>query len=268
MPASFLLHLRPQRPAPMHKHTGRWLNGLLYALLEESNPPLATLVHDGLNPKPFTTSLLEGRFAQREGLAWAVPEETYRVRYTVLTDAVYGALGEALLERFLARTPLEIGGRPFLLERVGVAPHERDPWVGVQSYEALVTHASPTREITLHFASPTAFKAGDLHLMFPQPWNVFGSLQRNWQAFCEHPLPDDLVPFTEQQVAVSRYELATEVIAAGQYQLKGFVGQCTYLVKGSDAPYLAALNTLANFALYAGVGMKSTQGMGQTRRVR
>jgi CRISPR/Cas system endoribonuclease Cas6 (RAMP superfamily) len=46
----------------------------------------------------------------------------------------------------------------------------------------------------------------------------------------------------------------------------GFVGRCTYLVRGAD-PLAPLLETLAAFAFYSGVGMHTTHGMGQVRWV-
>ena len=73
--------------------------------------------------------------------------------------------------------------------------------------------------------------------------------------------------WTEEGVHVARYELRTDILRAGEYKLLGFTGSCTYGIRGRDEPYVRALHTLADWALFAGVGMKSTQGMGQTRRL-
>jgi len=51
-------------------------------------------------------------------------------------------------------------------------------------------------------------------------------------------------------------------------QFTGCVGKVTYQVKGKvDALTLKQLNTLADFALYAGVGCKTPVGMGVTHRI-
>jgi CRISPR/Cas system endoribonuclease Cas6 (RAMP superfamily) len=47
----------------------------------------------------------------------------------------------------------------------------------------------------------------------------------------------------------------------------GFVGRVTYGLMADDEPLRCQLNALAGAALYTGVGMKTTMGMGQCRRV-
>lgn len=267
MLASFVVHLRPHAPAPMDQHVGRWLHGLFFHLLREADPALATTIHEMSGPKPFTVSALAGRFGQQGGRRVATPDESYRVRYTTLHPAIFEGVGQSLVARYLERRPVRIDATAFDIERIEVPPYSEDPWVQTSSYAALARPRPPQREITLHFASPTAFKAGDIHLLFPQPWNVFGSLARSWNAFAPTPVPDAVGAFTEGAVAVSRYELQSAMIEAGRYRLVGFTGRCTYRLLTDDPAWLATLQTLADFALFAGVGMKTTQGMGQARRV-
>jgi hypothetical protein len=45
------------------------------------------------------------------------------------------------------------------------------------------------------------------------------------------------------------------------------LGQVTYTALDDDRYGLAALNILADFALYSGVGVQTATGMGQCRRV-
>ena len=48
----------------------------------------------------------------------------------------------------------------------------------------------------------------------------------------------------------------------------GCVGRVTFQILGTVEPTtIKQLNTLADFALYAGVGRKTPMGMGVTRRV-
>lgn len=52
----------------------------------------------------------------------------------------------------------------------------------------------------------------------------------------------------------------------GRYPLIGFAGKCMYRIMDDDPVRVREVNGLADFALLAGTGMKTTQGMGQTRR--
>jgi CRISPR-associated endoribonuclease Cas6 len=52
-----------------------------------------------------------------------------------------------------------------------------------------------------------------------------------------------------------------------RFAQKGFVGMVTYEVKRGTPELAHIVNALADLALYAGVGYKTTMGMGQCRRV-
>lgn len=69
----------------------------------------------------------------------------------------------------------------------------------------------------------------------------------------------------DRQIAISRYELKTDVIKAGRFMLKGFTGWVEYDLKAAPPTVAHAVQVLARYALYAGVGKKTTQGMGQCR---
>ena len=105
--------------------------------------------------------------------------------------------------------------------------------------------------------------------VWPRPELVFGSLARTWSLYSPLALPldrDELVAMTADAVVMSRYELRTQMLQFPKHKQVGFVGYVIYeCVAGG--PLAAALDLLADFALYAGVGYKTTMGMGQTRRM-
>jgi CRISPR-associated endoribonuclease Cas6 len=76
-------------------------------------------------------------------------------------------------------------------------------------------------------------------------------------------LPEDVI----LALKVSRYRLSTRLLDFGGYQELGFSGQVTYEFSRDVPVELArAINALADFAFYGGVGAKTTMGMGQARR--
>lgn len=265
--ASFIVYLRPQEVAPLGRTLGRSLHGLLLRLLSQTDPHLANALHSDISPKPFTVSTLRGRLVRQGGALCAVPEERYRVRYTVLTDETFNALGHVLLGKLAEQAPVEIDGKPFTLEAISVDPEQSQGWARVATEQALLAEAPATDRVTLQFASPTTFRTGDMNLLFPLPTSVFGSLARKWEAFCATALPANLEEFIAGQVAAERYRLETQVVSYGGHQFNGFVGDCQFRLLHKDPVYGKAVNALAEFALFAGVGQKTTQGLGQTRRI-
>ena len=66
---------------------------------------------------------------------------------------------------------------------------------------------------------------------------------------------------------ISNYRLATRLMDFGSYSELGFNGQATYECSDNiPVEHVKSLNALADFAFYAGVGAKTTMGMGQCRR--
>jgi CRISPR-associated endoribonuclease Cas6 len=134
------------------------------------------------------------------------------------------------------------------------------------TYPALVQQASQESWVTLQFVAPTSFRAGEVQDIFPKPERVFGSLLVAWQSFA--PVPFDLaLAEIFPLIRVSAYELRTELIHFARYKVIGFKGQVTYThPREVDTTTRQAVNALADFAFFAGVGYKTTMGLGQTLR--
>ena len=61
----------------------------------------------------------------------------------------------------------------------------------------------------------------------------------------------------------------TEIIPDSRSKFIGVVGEVSYRIMGDvEAIQIKQINALADFALYSGIGRKTTMGMGMGRRVR
>ena len=70
-----------------------------------------------------------------------------------------------------------------------------------------------------------------------------------------------------EKVRIERYNLKTESVRYNQEKTRGFIGTVAYeLLPSTGKDKIVAINALANFALYSGVGIKTEMGMGQVRR--
>jgi CRISPR/Cas system endoribonuclease Cas6 (RAMP superfamily) len=108
---------------------------------------------------------------------------------------------------------------------------------------------------------------------------VFSSLRRRWEDIA----PPELAPLVQRErmasyleedgIVIIDYDLTAHHVHLTTHQLRGFVGSCTYQLRGPDEPtspdapltvrqqfYLLAL-----LAFYSGVGHKTTMGLGQVR---
>ena len=151
------------------------------------------------------------------------------------------------------------------------------PWAGYTSWAQLAADAPPDEEITLEFASPTAFGFGQKEwgkkvVVMPDPALVFGSLLRSWNHLAPSSLQVDreaITAYLEEHVVIQRIRrLETRIQEFKHAPQVGFVGQVTYGLMGADDWARRVLNALADLAFYCGVGMKTAMGMGQCRALR
>jgi CRISPR-associated endoribonuclease Cas6 len=273
---SILLTLTPDAPATLPPELGRAVQAEILAWLSQADPSLAEAIHASKGAKPLTCSGLvaDEPAAEPRHPADSVavrPGTRYFVRVTGLVEPVSRALFAGLVERPPARWTLH--GTPFrVLE--AVCDPARDAWTGQTSCENLAAAALQRgdrlpRTVTLEFVSPTAFKSMEMQMPVPLPGLVFGSLTERWNAFSTVALDPDLRRFANERVAISRYWLESKPVPTKNSALRiGGVGQVTYTALDDDRYAVAALNILADFALYSGVGVQTATGMGQCRRVR
>ncbi|MFN8493511.1 MAG: CRISPR system precrRNA processing endoribonuclease RAMP protein Cas6 [Caldilineaceae bacterium] len=266
---SIVLTLRSDTDVTLPTQVGRANYAATLAALNRVDPALVTALHDNDGPKPLTCSDVLNAPANRDGMVLHA-NQPYTVRITGLTAPVSGALEQALL-----RTPpttWELDHQGFQVAAV-TCDAAANPWTGRTTYETLAATQllrsdKLPRQATLDFASPTAFKSGGMTVPVPLPNLVFGSLVERWNQFSPITLSPEMRRFGEEMVAISRYRLESRPVGGKQGGLRiGGVGQVTYTAVGGDRYWLGLLNMLADFALYSGVGVQTTTGMGQVRRV-
>lgn len=266
---SILLTLTSATPATLPAHLGRANHAATLARLTTLDPLLVTHLHEGDGPKPLTCSGL-WPLAQGRNNVEIKPDQPYFVRVTGLTRPVSQALGAVLLQ-----TPPDIWSLHGHIFQVVAASCDatQHPWSGHTTYEELAAAQllQPEhlpRHVTLNFASPTSFKSGGMSVPMPMPNLVFGSLVERWNAFSPVTLSPEMRRFGEEMVAISRYRLESQVVEQKNKATRiGAMGQVTYAALGGDRYWLAVMQMLADFALYSGMGVQTTTGMGQCRRV-
>lgn len=270
MLTSLVLTLTAETDCVLPAHLGRAHHAATLDLIHRHDPTLAAQIHNDHGPKPITCSSLLGGPAQ--GQQTTIRQgQAYTVRITSLTRAV----SELLLATLLQERPThwELHHQPFALSAVASQPHEH-PWAGCATYEELAAAqllqpAHMPRQVTLEFASPTAFKSAGMTVPVPLPDLVFGSLVERWNHFSSITLSPDMRRYGAERVALSRYRLESRAVEQkGQGLRIGAVGQATYVALGDDRYWLALLQMLSDFARYSGVGMQTATGMGQVRRLR
>jgi CRISPR-associated endoribonuclease Cas6 len=271
---SIVLKLTPTREARVRATMGHQAHAAFLRTVRESDPALAEVLHaPNLPLRPFTVSPLQGAPRARDGWIQLAPGQEYWLRFTVLYPPIF----ERFMARFLhgkGRPVIRLGQALLLIKEILTTPGSH-PWSGYISWAQLAAEARPEPEITLAFASPTAFGFGQREwgkkvVVLPQPELAFGSLARSWNSLAPLPLQVDwkaLGAYVEEHVVVKRlHGLETHMLRFRSAPQVGFVGQVTYGLMADNEAARCQLNGLADLAFYAGVGMKTTMGMGQCRK--
>jgi CRISPR-associated endoribonuclease Cas6 len=300
---AIMLKLRAGAAGEVLPHAGQLAHAAVLHWLAEVQPELAESLHAPNGDRPFTCSSLwfpserEVVQAQQAHRRLRIsPDLTYWLRLTVLDDQVF----RAFARRFLPGQVTEVGeplGLPQLrlgsvqfdvleLRTVAEATQRNTiSWSGYTSYRALVEEAravpATTPMVGLEFRSPTAFSDGQqawgkrMHL-FPDADRVFLRLAKVWNAWAPAEYALDVAAlrtYLDACVVPSQFSLETRVIHFDRHAQVGFVGKCQYELFpsqttqgiGADLLPAQAVWLLAHFAFYAGVGQKTTMGMGQAR---
>lgn len=263
---SIALELIAHHEACLPITMGHLAHALFLNLIKRFDQELSARLHDEPTSRPYTISPLLGGERGNRYLFLRQNQPCY-LRITLLDN---GYLWHALQGYFLKAGPITVhlGESNFQLTRMLFTPHTGPAgWVDSTDIQTLLSLPAP-QEIMLTFCSPTAFSLSDHQFqLFPEPAFVWESLLRSWNRATPEYLSMDKLALGDcirRSISVTSCTLETAFLHFPKHAQKGFVGQCTYRFTG-DHPLLANLTTLAAFAYYAGVGYKTTMGMGQVR---
>lgn len=272
---SIVVTLTPTRETTVRATMGHQAHAAFLKTVRESDAALAEVLHTpGMPIRPFTVSMLQGMPEGYHKQILLSPEETYWLRFTALYQPIF----ERFMARFLrgeGRPVIRLGRAVLLIKEILATPGSH-PWAGYTSWSKLVNEAEPAPEITLDFVSATAFGFGQQEwgkkvMVLPLPETVFGSLARSWNATAPIALQmnrQELQEYLDEHAVVTRIDhLRTKMLRYRRSPQVGFVGRITYGLMTEDKAIQTQLNALADFAFYAGVGMKTTMGMGQCKRL-
>ncbi len=305
---AFLLKLRPLQQGTLMPFSGELVHGALLKWLSAAAPDVAEWLHEGQKRRLFTCSSLNfprnpQRFqqAERENIHLPLdPEKTYTLRLTLLLGELFPLFHNALMNAHASPASttnppfLRLGKQLFLLEEVLLTNDNNDETAGWTGFTSLATLVEQVRSIrpgsstslTLEFATLTTFNRGanknshgNYPALFPLPDFVFTNLLRRW----EDVAPPELAPLIQKErieqylqedgIIVTDYDLKAHHVHFTTHMQPGFVGTCTYQLRGPNERSTAEtpltirqqIMLLAHLAFYSGVGYKTAMGLGQVR---
>ncbi|MFB2736707.1 CRISPR-associated endoribonuclease Cas6 [Umezakia ovalisporum] len=232
----------------------RALHAVVFNWLTIANPSIAQAIHASQNSPLAISRLLGNR--RRSGVRLG---DYFYFRICLLD----GSLIEPLIQGFeqLENQTLSLANFPFVIRNMYTLPGTHE-LADAADYVLLSNPPQVFNDIELHFLSPTSFKQDKNVQTFPLPELVFNSLLRRWNIFAP-----EQYHFANCQwnALVTAYELKTHALKMEGGPEIGAQGWVNYRFSSYETARVATV--LANFAFFAGVGRKTTMGMGQTQLV-
>ncbi len=266
MIGAIVYKLRALNEDSLPEFHGQQLHGLCFNILENYSAQLATMVHDQMSVKPFTSSLME--FGQdtvlRQKRRYIKAGAVMHWRVTALTDTV--------LQAFLSVKKgqlLTMGNLQLQVEDVITSPNIRNDTGIIEPTDMVAECFSlpPVRQITMDFRSVTGFRSGTSDFPWPLPEMVFGSLADKWENM-NMPGVIDAKTIRGEAAAIipgNWHGSSCKVFLAPKRGVTGFIGNFTYQVDNLDEEMRQAMLILAAYAEFAGIGRWTAHGLGQVR---
>jgi CRISPR-associated endoribonuclease Cas6 len=277
----------PKTPIYPEYLTGRHIHALFLTLVSSVDKELGDRLHGekankgfGLSPIQLAVSYdrnlnkpqlkkANSQQLKAKSLSWhhqeISPSTPCWWRISLLDEVLFSKLTGLWLNLNPDRA-FHLGSADLYITSILGTPQSSQPWSNFATYQQIFDRASETeRNITFHLATPTAFRQGKYDSPLPTRDNVFKSLCDRWNTYSEIPINPEIIEY----IFPSRFEIKTEVVKNyDTHSFIGCVGEIGYRILGDASPEtIKQINALADFAMFAGIGRKTTMGMGMVRRV-
>ncbi len=293
MPHSLVVNFMPKTPIYPEYLTGRHIHALFLTLVSSVDKELGDRLHGEKANKGFSLSPIQQlavsdwRLAvssdknkpklkkaksqplKAKSLFWHYQEIPASTpcwwRISLLDEVLFSKLTGLWLNLNPDRA-FHLGSADLYITSILGTPQSSQPWANFATYQQIYDRASETeRNITFHLATPTAFRQGKYDSPLPTRDNVFKSLCDRWNTYSSIPINPEIIEY----IFPSRFEIKTEVVKNyDTHTFIGCVGEIGYRILGDVEPLvIKQINALTDFAMFSGIGRKTTMGMGMVRRV-
>lgn len=271
-----LLRLEAESSASLPFFHGRLLHGALFALISASDPEFAAHIHDEMNIKPFTVSMLTApgsrqvravRNAHGRGQGKGQERERFVIERGKVYDWRISVLSEAVARVLLSLAPgtrVAIGDAELVLTEL-VTDGAGLGLVSAEDMLAAVFSQQRIERLRFLFTSPVAFRVGTHDYPLPTPELVFGSLADKWRALGMPGIieRDHVTEIARAVVPVDWHGGTERVYLSRDRGVLGFSGNFVYDLADLALEERQILLLLAQLAQFTGVGRLTAQGLGE-----
>ncbi|WP_353932403.1 CRISPR-associated endoribonuclease Cas6 [Okeanomitos corallinicola TIOX110] len=271
MPHSLILNITPQSPIYPNFLSGRHYHALFLNLVSSVDKKLGDYLHESNADKPFTLSPLQiqnKNKTQNFTLQYSHQNPISAGtscwwRISLLDDKLFSQLTPLWLN-LNPEQPWHLGSANLFITSIQGTPQSTQPWANVCTYPQLYQQASAENKIIKFiFSTPVSFRQGGFDNVLPTKESVFNSLLNRWNKYSGVELNN--IPL--DAIYPSAFNINTEIISNYESKFIGCLGEISYRILGNvETTGIKQINALSDFALYAGIGRKTTMGMGMVRR--
>ncbi len=252
------IKVKIEKNESLQAYPGELFHSFFFFMLKNISSSLAEMLHKRNSIKPFSLFLTEP-FEKRDEKMVFKTGSVYTFDVSLLQEGIVKEFSEKLLN--IPETLVyERDDISLSLESIEIKK-------GFTTYQNILKNAKGEKTITFEFLSPTSFRSKGKQKLFPEPVNVFDSLYKKWNTFSSLKI-DEGIKKIFPEIMVVRYHLYTQLIEFSEYKIIGFKGKITYRIPdGVKKNVLKRINALADFSCFAGIGYKTTMGLGKAKRI-
>jgi len=276
MPGKVRVYLRGEAPASPFQHMSG-LRALALGWIGRARPEQSAALHEVNRPKPYALSPLweEGAGPEDPAVGSRAARATGGGRWWFEVSLLDDRLALRLAEAAGAEREVRLGPQGFEVTSVVVRE--------VVSWEELLPASVPQRpRYTVRLITPTAHHAAGPHrkavvvpsaeTYFASWWNRWNLCATQWEC-APFALEEGVLAAAAEQVVIAGFSGGTQLVRNldPNRHFLGFVGEVVFeVLKPGTLTHgvRASLEALVRLACYAGTGVETMRGMGQTREGR
>ena len=159
----------------------------------------------------------------------------------------------------------------FLLKHKNLNLYVTDRKLTEMSYDELIERyyfEPQSRNIRLRFLTPTSFKSQGRYVFFPDLKLIFQSLMLKYDAFSDTTAmaSPEVLEHIENYSYIRNYNLRSIYFSLEGVKINAFLGEITIHVNGPEQ-MVNLMHLMTAYGEYAGVGIKSSLGMGAIHKI-
>ncbi|APT75359.1 hypothetical protein XO10_02095 [Marinitoga sp. 1135] len=258
---SIVIELKALESGVIPTFPGKKIHGLFFNILKDVDKEISYKLHEDKNYKPFTVSSFLGKKIDEP--VTILKGKRYYIRMTFLEEKIFILFTTKIFKNKIFKEKINIEDISFSIIRI-IFDKEHSKWANLLTIDDLLKE-NYDNKISLTFITPTLFKTGDKHLRYPDPEKIFNSLLIKFNKYSPYKL-NEKVKEKFNTIKIIQRKTHLKYIYFPNFYLQGFTGNVVFEIPEDNYELKKTANILSDFAFYAGVGYKTTMGLGQTRR--